>query len=473
VQDFYVECLDDKRSRYRVKEDWLPLQVDHYQIPIRGRSQAAEFDVKRTRHGPVLNAEDWRDLVPETGPSGRLKEYVLALEWEALTIGESAGAFEELGYAATWNDFVGAVRRFSAPSQNFVYADVDGNIGYAMSGLLPQRSRGIGAMPMIGWTDDAEWKGEIDTATLPVAFNPPRGQIVTANNEVDRNLPYVITVDWVAPFRAQRIEQLLADRRGLGPAEMMAIQTDVTSASADAVLRALGASVPEELRQWDRKVDARPVSTFYEAFEAALWRRTFADEMPQALYDRFYRYAANERVAGLHAVIGDPNSTWFDDRTTPGVRETRDDVVRLAAQDARTLLQAMFPREADRNWDRLHALKFAHPLSGGGRVLDWFFSRGPVPLAGDGMTVNKTATNLRRPYGTSDAASYRQILDVGSWDQSLAVNTTGQSGHPASPHYFDQNALWRTGGYRPLPFSRPAVEAATVSRLELFPDERQ
>jgi penicillin amidase len=114
-------------------------------------------------------------------------------------------------------------------------------------------------------------------------------------------------------------------------------------------------------------------------------------------------------------------------------------------------------------------VKFSHPLGGGGRVLDWFFSRGPFPIAGNSMTVNKTTTNLRRPYATSDAASYRQILDVGAWDQSLGIITTGQSGHPRSPHYFDQNVLWRAGQYRPAPFTRAAVEAATVSRLELVP----
>ena len=83
--------------------------------------------------------------------------------------------------------------------------------------------------------------------------------------------------------------------------------------------------------------------------------------------------------------------------------------------------------------------------------------------------VSKTTTNLRRPYETSEAASYRQILDVGAWDQSLAVNTTGQSGHPASPHYFDQNVLWRQGQYHSVPFGRSAVDAATVSRAALIP----
>jgi penicillin amidase len=108
-------------------------------------------------------------------------------------------------------------------------------------------------------------------------------------------------------------------------------------------------------------------------------------------------------------------------------------------------------------------------LSGGGRLLDWFFGRGPVPVGGDSTTVNKTTIDLRRPYATSEAASYRQILDIGAWDASIGVNITGQSGNPRSPHYFDQNRLWQHGEYRPLPFTRKAVEAATVSQLELVP----
>jgi penicillin amidase len=191
--------------------------------------------------------------------------------------------------------------------------------------------------------------------------------------------------------------------------------------------------------------------------------------MPASLFDRFYRYAANERFAGLHAVINDAQSPWFDDRSTAHRVETRADIAVRAAEDALIGLRSRFGERSTWRWDDAHAVKFSHPLSGGGRLLDWFFSRGPIPVGGDSMTVNKTTTDLRRPYATSEAASYRQILDVGAWDRSLGVNTTGQSGHPRSPHYFDQNRLWRQGEYRALPFTRAAVEAATVSQLELVP----
>ena len=252
---------------------------------------------------------------------------------------------------------------------------------------------------------------------------------------------------------------------------MARMQADVTSLSANFLLTALGDAAPKELREWDRRVDGQSTPALFEAFEDAMWRRTFADDMSNVQYARFYRYAANERFAGLLAIIDDATSPWFDDRSTPGVRETRDDIARMAAADAVAALRDRFGDPSRWRWDQMHAVKFSHALSGGGKLLDWLFSRGPVRVGGDNMTVNKTTTNLRRPYETSEAASYRQILDVGAWDASVGVNTAGQSGHPRSPHYFDQNALWRQGDYHALPFTRPAVEAATVSLLELVPTE--
>jgi len=471
VQDFFIEQLDASRTRYRAGDRWLPLEVRRHEIRVSGRTEPVMFEVRSTHHGPVLNVDAWRDAQPgEPGQQAALDETVLALKWDAAVQGESAAAFDALARAGNWTEFVEAVRRFSAPAQNFVYADIEGNIGYAMSGLVPIRAGSNGSTPLPGWRADLDWAGSVDPTQLPAVLNPASGQIVTANNEVDRRLPYLVTHDWVAPFRAQRIGALLGESRKLDMAAMANIQGDVTSLSANWILKhvELPAEV-QELRTWDRRVDERPVVALYEAFEEALWRRTFADDMSAPLYDRFYRYAGNERFAGLLSIIADAGSPWFDDRSTSGIVERRVDVARQAAADAVVLLRRRFGDPANWRWNELHAVKFSHPLSGGGMLLDWFFSRGPVPVAGDNMTVNKTTTNLRRPYETSEAASYRQILDVGAWDGSVAVNTTGQSGHPRSPHYFDQNTLWRHGRYRPLPFTREAVDGATVSQLELTP----
>jgi penicillin G amidase len=471
VQDFFIERLDASRQRYQVGNDWQPLKVRRHEIHVRGRDEPVIFEVRSTRHGPILNPDRWREIYAgDSADPGALAETVFALKWDAVLDGSSAGAFEALARAANWKEFVGAVRLFTAPAQNFVYADVDGNIGYATSGLIPVRTGFDGSVPVPGWPVDADWHGWVDMSLLPAVLNPESGQIVTANNEIDRALPFVVTRDWVAPFRAQRITELLADRRKLDVRAMQDIQADITSRSADWILKSI--ELPDslkELRTWDRRVDDRPVAMLFEAFEEALWRRTFADDMPGTLYEQFYRYAANERFAGLHAVIGDARSPWFDDRSTPSVVETRDDIVARAGEDALSGPRRRFGEFSQWRWDEAHAVKFSHPLGGGGRLLDWFFSRGPFPIAGDSMTVNKTTTDLRRPYATSEAASYRQILDIGAWDHSLAVTTTGQSGHPRSPHYFDQNVLWRQGRYRAVPFTRDAVNAATVSQLQLVP----
>ena len=471
VQDFFVEKLDASRQRYLVGDRWVPLSVRKYDIRVRGRSTPIPFEVRSTRHGPVLDADQWRDAQPgDAATQPALQETVLALKWDVVIQPGAAAAFDALARATRWTEFLDAVRRFAAPAQNFLYADVDGNIGYAVSGLVPLRNGFDGAVPAPGWPVDADWHGYVDVSELPAVTNPSDGQIVTANNEVSRTLPYALTTDWVAPFRAQRIVELIGQRRDFDVDDMRQIQADVTSRAAGWILDAVHAPEPvKALRAWDRRVDARSVSLLYQGFEEALWRATFADEMPTHLYNRFYRYAGNERFAGLRAIITDPQSPWFDDRTTSGVVEMRDDMVRKAGELAVRILRERLGDASALRWDAVHAIRFSHPLSGGGPVLDWFFSRGPVPVAGDNMTINKTTTNLRRPYAASEAASYRQILDVGDWDRSVAVNTTGQSGHPRSPHYFDQNRLWRQTQHRALPYTRAAVDAATVSRLELTP----
>ncbi|MCM3880561.1 MAG: penicillin acylase family protein, partial [Vicinamibacterales bacterium] len=193
VQDFFVEQLDPSRTKYRAGDAWVPLKGAHHSIRVRGRAHPIEMDVWSTRHGPVLNAEDWHDPMPDPlSNSAGMEPTVLALKWSVIE-GESAAAFDAIARGKTWNDFLAAVHQFSAPAQNFVFADVDGSIGYAMSGTLPIRSAGDGAVPLAGWETGTDWRGTIPSEQLPALLNPVSGQLVTANNEVVRNLPYSIT----------------------------------------------------------------------------------------------------------------------------------------------------------------------------------------------------------------------------------------------------------------------------------------
>ncbi|MGE0041817.1 MAG: penicillin acylase family protein, partial [Vicinamibacterales bacterium] len=486
VQDLSLVRFDVAGRRYWRDGAWVPVEVESAAIPVAGRPAPAPFEIWRTDRGTVFaevgedgdTAPAW--LTPGDQPAGERQAFVL--RW--LEPGTSAAsALDALDRADGWDGFLAAIEQLGSPSQNVVYADVDGNIGYAMSGVLPVRAEGDGTRPA-GPSSSPGWTGTVPPSRLPRVLNPAAGYVTSSNNEIDRAWPGLITRDWIAPFRATRLHDVLGATEGADLDTMAALQNDLRSVAADRVLagaaaaaargRASGgearaAEVLGQLAAWDRVVDGRPVVALYEAFEAALWRRTFADEMGEPLFARFYAWAGAERFAGLHVVLADPADRWFDDIGTVDRRETLEDLMPLAALDALDVLAARPGGETGAAWDRLHAARFAHPLGASGALASWLFDRGPVPLPGDGTTVMRVSWDRARPFAAWEHPSWRQLVDVGDWDLSRVVLPAGQSGHPLSPHYFDQNADWAAGRYRRQPFSREAVEAARAHRLVLNP----
>ena len=203
---------------------------------------------------------------------------------------------------------------------NIVYADVDGNVGYAMSGRLPVRASGDGTLPLDGNAAPA-WSGTIEPGSLPRLFNPPSGLIYSANNEIDRSFSGLITRDWtariprLAPARRAAEGRGRRPRRDGGPAERQAQRRGRPRAGRRRVRaqdrpladgEASTASLLDRLAKWDHVVDSRPVVSLYEAFEDALWRRTFVDEMDDPLFLKFYEWAGAEKPAGIYAIINDP-----------------------------------------------------------------------------------------------------------------------------------------------------------------------
>ena len=485
VQDLALERVDVGRKRAMYRGEWVPVEVTTADIPVRGRSQPLPFEVWKTRNGPIFADLDldWEAPPSWLSPDGRPNEErrAYSIRWD--TSGDLGTAFESLNRASDWTAFTNAVNLFSAPSMNIVYADVDGNVGYAMSGRLPVRASGDGTLPTDG-NSTGGWPGTIDPATLPRVFNPASGVIYSANNEIDRGFSGLITRDWAAPYRATRLRDQLSNAQAVDLDAMAALQNDRRSLAADAVLAGLGAAIKagqsrtgeagnvallEQLAAWDRVVDSRPVVSLYEAFEHHLWRRTFVDEMDDPLFAKFYEWAGAEKPAGLYAIIADRESRWFDDITTLERRETRDDIFLLAIRDAEEQLQNDFGGGTSRNWDRVHAARFTHPLAAIAFPFRWFFDPGPVPIEGDGTTVMRVSWNRLAPFAAWEHPSWRQLFDVGNWDASRVALPAGQSGHPMSPFYFDQNDTWRTGQYRTQPFSRQAVSAAAKHRLLLVP----
>ena len=460
VQDLYIERFDPSDpTRYLYRGRWEPATVVRETIRVRGRPDPVAADVRITRHGPILN-----DVVDGLGS-------FLALRWTALDPGTIFASVLRLDRARTWREFRAALRLWTVPAQNFVYADRQGNIGYQLPGRIPIRAGGGGLTPVPGWTGEYEWIGEIPFDRLPSVLNPPRGYIVTANNQiVPDDYPYLVSHEWDPGFRAKRIETLLAPIRRATIADMRTIQMDLGSLPAQETIRALAglhlarepaAGLLAELRAWDGVLGAesRPAA-IYEAFRLTLTPLVFKDALGGELYTRYLERSEAWQLALLR-LLRTPASGWWGARG-------RDAVVEEALVEAHALLTRHLGADRSRwTWGRLHTMRFVHPL---GRIpgLAWIFNARAPQTGGDLFTVNNGGF-APDTFSQIIVASYRQIIDLADWDRSIAIHATGQSGLPFHGHYRDFVVLWASGRYHPMLFSRARIQQAADGTLTLAP----
>jgi len=383
-----------------------------------------------------------------------------------------------LDQASNWEEFGEALSYWDVPSQNFVYADVEGNIGYQAPGRIPIRASGNGSMPAAGWTGEYEWVDYIPFDELPRAFNPPEGYIVTANNAVvGPDYPYFISMDWDPGYRARRIVELIEADPSLSLEDLQAIHGDSSPIYAQDVLPYLLALSSDEprlaealnlLRAWDgRAMRDSAGAALFEAFRLHLIDLTFGDELGEQLL----RQARGTAGVALVSLLADDVSPWFDDVTTPQV-ETRDGILMKALEEAvEELTETLGGNMARWRWDDLHTATFENQSLGqcGIGLVEAIFNRGPVPVDGSIATVNNTGYSPSDPYGVVIVPSYRQIVDVGDFTRSVSMHTTGQSGHPYHRHYGDMIDAWRNIEYHPMLWQRAAVEADAEGVLVLEP----
>jgi penicillin amidase len=473
VQDFYIEKLDDPAhpTQYEFEGQWYDLQVLHETIEVKG-SDPVPLDVLLTRHGPIMT--DVLGTVAGSEP--------LALRWTALDGNRILQAVLGLNVATNWDEFRQALRYWDAPSQNFVYADVDGNIGYQTPGLIPVRAPGDdGSVPMPGWTGEYEWQGTIPFDELPSTLNPPAGFIVSANNQVvPDSYAYHLTSDWAAPYRARRITDLLAADDSVTMDDIRNIHAQTYSLPAEALRPYLVAIQPEgdlqtkalaQVKAWDLYLEAdRTGAPVYEVWYWYLVQNTFRDDLDPDLMDT-YLGQSDSHVPAFIALMSQPDSPWFDDKTTPQV-ETRDDMLRRSLADAVTWLSSKDGDNPDRwTWGRLHTKTFIHqPLGQSGiGLLERLFNSKSIPARGDQFTVDAAWFDYSQPFAMTGGASERYVADLRDLDSSRMIHTTGQSGQIFNRHREDMISLWQDIEYGPMPFSRTAVEAQARDTLTLTP----
>jgi penicillin amidase len=479
VQDLYIERirrLDGGRVQVEFEGEWHDAEVRREQIRVRDADPVTE-EVITTRHGPIIN-----NLAPDF--SG---EQPLALRWVSLEPDRMIEALEAMAQARDCEEFREALRFWSAPTQNIVYADTQGNIAYSFPGKVPIRARGDGRVPVPGWTGEYEWTGYVPFEELPHLYNPSQGYLATANNRVvGPDYPHYLGIDHCTGDRAQRIIELIEAKDRIDVPYIQRMQFDQVLPAARIVARYVGqlvaddadmATVVEVMRDWDGALAAdSPAAAIYEVFV----RRVSLLMLEGRLGDLAARYTGKgptsvlaegsifgQRVTEwLQDVLADPNSYWFD----LGDGEDRDRCLKVALRETIEFLkQELGSHPEGWSWGQLHRLTFRHTL-GGARPLDQVFNRGPYPVGGDGGTIWATGGSFHNLKSEAIVGPpYRFIADLGDLRNSLGVLVPGQSGHPGSPHYDDQIEDWFTQGYHPILYAREDVEKALEGKLRLEP----
>ena len=446
--DFVIERLNDDSSAVETPDGWVEVDVVRDTIHVRG-APAVPFTMRRTPNGPLVD----RNVPGEPHTA-------LAMHWNAHDASDELTAILAVDRARDWSSFSDALRGFQVPEQNWIYADVDGNIGYRMAGRVPVRRSGDGSLPTPGWTGEGHWDRYLAFEELPWTLNPPEGFIVTANNRVvGPSYPHLITRNCEVPYRAARIRQMLERGGPFSQDDVRHLQLDTLDLFAqwakEPAARAAGAAgrpdLARVLRAWDGTAGAdREEPSLFYVWYRTLQRMTLEDEAPgsvpnASVFQRWMR-------AGT--------SPWFDDVRTP----QHEDFDTLAAR----AMRAAIPVAAGVRWGRIHTTLSAHAL-GTVKALDAVLGLniGPAVRAGSPYTVDVASFGLRPPFVNTFAASFRQVVDLAEPEGALMVITTGESGNPVSRHYRDQVQRWWNGELVHVPVRMSG--GAGTSTLTLVP----
>jgi penicillin amidase len=477
VEDLYREHLDadGTHSEYRGAQE--PVTVIPETILVKGATPV-QLNVRVTRHGPLVSdAINATNAESKTTPKAPPIE-PLAFRWTALDADDGTlTAFLKVNEAHNWTEFTDALRGYVVPSQNFVYADVNGHIGYYAPGRIPMRASGDGSRPAEGWTGDAEWIGWVPFEDLPHLFDPPEHVIVTANHRPEPpSYRYNLGLEWTEPFRAQRIVDRLGEKRPFRSDDFARIQADTVSLHAKSLLPILlarsgrmtsdDAAMIDVLRRWnfDATRDSAAAAIF-QAWFLQLTHALVADEIGPAAETYAGKFSYVARF--LARTLTSNDSPWCDNVTTPQ-RETCDDVVAQALSTGIDDLQHRLGSDMARwRWDAVHLAMFPHALDSVA-ALRPILSRS-VGIGGDWSTVNVGVSSADRRYEVHTIPGYREIIDLSPANDSRFLDAVGESGHPLSPHYDDFLQAWRAVTHKKMRMDRADIDQGALGHLRITP----
>jgi penicillin amidase len=479
VEDLYRERLDESGRFAEFRGAKEPITIIPEMIIVKGR-QPIHLEVRMTRHGPLVsdainatNAESKR--TPKAPPLEPL-----AFRWTALDAADSTlVSFLKVNEARNWDQFCAALREFVVPAQNFVYADVDGHIGYYAPGNIPIRASGDGSRPADGWTGDAEWIGWIPYDRLPHLLDPPEHFIVTANHRpASADYPYHLGLEWPEPYRARRVRDLLRERTAFGPDDFARMQADTYSLHARALLPLLiqqaQSAAPEDrqaiamLRDWNFDSSrGSAAAAIFQAWFHQLAPTLVGDDIgPLALESYRSRFTSITRF--VVNTLSRNDTRWCDDGSTEETETCAAAITTALHRAVVDLGRRMGGNMAGWRWDRVHQAAFPHSGLDTVAALRPLLSRA-VPNGGDWSTVNVGPVAADTPYEQHSVPGYREIVDLSPANDSRFLDAVGQSGHPLSPHYDDFLSDWQAVKHRKMRMGRVEIERGALGRIRLVP----
>lgn len=491
VQDYFeLRVREDDPLSYEWNGTWKEMQTSREHFVL-SDGEPLSLTMRVTHLGPIVNDHQAQG----EGLPGKWSDSPLALRWVGLQPLPFFQTIFAVNRAQNWSEFEEALRGWRIGPLNFIYSDIYGNIGYQMTGDVPIRAADhSGVAPVPGWADDHDWQGMIPWDLLPHLLSPARGYIVNANQGVAPPSYWTflrqqtgaagnVQFQSVFPedsYRAQRITELLSSERPHSVDTFQTMQLDNELLAARELLPAL-AGVPLEsgelsdvrdwMLSWDGHMeDDSSQAAFFAFLWKALLRELYADNLanPAAI-------GSLPMLTTVH-LLSEPANAWWDDVTTPDAIEGRDEILTRALTAAYAEAREVLGRNRNSwRWGDLHGVTFVSLLLGHSEsgIVERLVNRGPYPLAGAVNCVNATgweaaAEGKRRP-GVDVLPVMRMVLVLGDWEDSVVINSTGQSGHVASGHYDDMIEPWLEGEYHPMLWERQRIEDAAVEQLILLP----
>lgn len=471
--DFYIEKRNAANAeQYWDGANWRPFEVISETIHIKDSDEPHYFDVRLTQNGPIVSPPI--DVLENDS-------LLLSVRWTGHMPSDEVGAMLSVNRAKNWPEFLEAAERYKVPTQNFIFADTSGTIGYTLAGALPIRQDGKGYFLYKGWEKAGNWSGMVPFSALPKKRNPTSGFIATANNKITgQNSNIYFGNAWEPDSRIQRITSLLSAKTRLNVDDFKNMQGDVYSHHAEKMLAVLmpvlkNADLTDNerdlqklLEEWDFQESWESVpATVYHVFFVHLLRNALKDELGEEVLNAFLHWS-NFPIRAMENLVSLPGSKWWDDVTT--LEQER--MAEIATQSFRDAIQQLYDEVGNGpgfwEWGLLHKVRFVHPM-GQHELLGRLFNTAAFAVGGSPNSIAKAEYKLAEPFSVKAGASMRQIVDFAHIDSVLSVIAGGQSGQPFSEHYADQVDLWRAGHYKVARMERRDIEKYATDRQAFRP----